>query len=817
MLISKNWLLKYIPTLANTDDVVVSEKLTAALAEVEEIKLINPELSNLVCGEIVSIEAHPKSLKLKVCQVNIGNKNLQIVCGATNIEVEQKVVVCLAGGSVKDDAGKKKKITEAQLVGVSSQGMICSEKELGISDSHAGILVLTNNYQVGTDLTLIFKDIVFVIENKSLTHRGDCFSHMGIARELAAILNLEFLNPKFQFDLSQTEIVPLEVTIETKNCERLSVVSMKNIMVKQSPLWLKIALNNIGIRSINNIVDLSNYIMHDIGQPLHIYDYKQIYHNKLIVRDARSGEKITGLNHNSYILDNEDIVITDPKNIVSLAGIIGGVSSEITNSTTEIVIEAAIFAPAKILKTARKIGLRTDASIRFSKGIDPNLTLEAIKIALNLITDVAGGDVGSEVLDIYPEPKPPVIIDFDLQDCTNKLGINIPTEDVLIYLERLGLKVINRKEIDMSPNIINVSRKVQLEIPSWRKDLNENVDIIEEVIRLHGFDKLIPTLPNRDAAALSLPGHILLQREARKYILRLGYTELVSYSFFSKIFKDLFELKDKQLISITNAISPELNYLRPTLIISLLEAIKKNEQFSRDLNLFEIGRVIDASNYTSEKLPDQPWKIGLIKLTSITSTDLDKSRMDYLKFKGEVETFIENLGIKRYSWRNYESKDNQYLANVLHPYKSSTLVGGDNIIGQVGEISPKVINNFLANKSRVYIAEIDLQQILISKIKPEFKTISTFPQIQRDISFWISDIEKLGNLDQFIKSITIPDIDLDINLQDEYINPDKKKSVTFRINLQPTTKTATDEEANKIIESIIAQISKQFRIKLRVE
>jgi phenylalanyl-tRNA synthetase beta chain len=825
MLISKNWLEKYIPEIGNIEDSEIAEKFTAKLAEVESIEYVGKDLDKLVVGVVESVEKHPKADKLKVCQVDVGFDKVQIVCGASNVSAKQHVVVCLPGGSVLDaKTGEKVGIEKAELRGVESNGMICSEKELGISEEHEGIMVLGNNYQQGQEIDDLIKDTIFEIENKSLTHRGDCFSHLGIARELAAILDIDFEPPQPATDPIQTESLPIEISVETDKCSRFAAITIKGVEVQESPFWLKSVLKSIGMRPVNNIVDISNYMMHDLGQPIHIYDYKKIKDNKLIAREARKGEKIKAINENTYTANEGDIVIADNNSLQGIAGIIGSLHSEVEDETEDIVIECALFDTTSILKTARQLGVNTDASVRFSKGVDPEMTLEVLKTTANLVTDLAGGEIGSEILDINREDGETEerTISLDLQEVKKLTGETIETEEMLVYMERLHLQIKNRNNISTSENVVTVPKVVEVIVPPRRRDLDDSVDLIEEITRIHGYEKITPVAPEGDLKAEPANQISRIRRNLNSLLVALDYEENVGYSFISEETKQALNLPKRKLLKIENAISPELKYVRNSIAISLLEAYAKNNNKQSQLKLFEFGRIVDNYNYTEEGIPEQPWHLGLLSAVENEEQE-SKYGITVKHTKSEVMALIEGLGIDtgELRWQAYEKKDNVFLEEMVHPYRCSTLVDNDgSVIAIVAEVSPLIIRAMLDNDVRVVVGELEvnkLQELQKNKAK-SFSPVANLPAITRDLSFWIDEENVVGKMVNKLQS-EIEQSKIEVRpliwVSDEYSNEENRLSITISIKLQPTKTTLTREETTAVIDKAAKRLEQNYKVEYR--
>ncbi|MCA9383815.1 phenylalanine--tRNA ligase subunit beta, partial [Candidatus Dojkabacteria bacterium] len=445
MYISFKWLEKYLPNLNQFTNEDIAQGLTNALAEVEEFFEVRGELVNIYAGEVTKVEQHPKSDKLSVCEVNLGNKTNTIICGAPNVKEGIKVAVCLPGGKVFNpkEPGEVLEIAEREVAGVLSKGMICSPKELGISDEHTGIMVLEDDINIGTDIRELLIDIIFEIENKSISHRSDCFSHIGIAKELAAILETDFVQPHLDEGPlgSNPELeLNLDIKVSEEFCRRFTAIIIKDLVVKPSPLWIQARLSAVGVRPINNIVDVTNFIMLDKGQPLHAYDYDKLEDHTLIVRKAKEKEKVKTLDDQEHTLTNEMVVVADKNGVEDIAGIMGGHGSQITNDTTTIVLEAANWNMFNIRKTSRTLHIRTEASTRFEKGLDPNFTEIGLVSATKLLIDLTDAEIASDVIDVYPTPREEKQVKLDTNLVQRFLGIDLTKQETIALLERLHIE-----------------------------------------------------------------------------------------------------------------------------------------------------------------------------------------------------------------------------------------------------------------------------------------------------------------------------------------------------------------------------------------
>ncbi len=832
MLISKNWLKKYIPEIEKFDSLQIAKELTTKVAEVEQIIELREDISKIVVATITAVEKHPNADKLSVCQVNAGPMgNMQVVCGAPNVAVGMKAALSLVGGRVYSSStksiGNTMEVVETDIRGVKSTGMLCSERELGLNDNHETILDLTETkFTPGEEFDDVIRDTVFEIENKSLTHRGDCFSHQGIARELSAILNIGFTPFNVQFNSSQTASLPIEIRVETQKCGYFAVVTIKGAKVSESPFWLKLELGNIGVDSINNVVDLANYVMYDIGQPLHTYDYEKIADNKITVREARDGERYVGIDEKEYTLNKGEVVITDNKSIQGLAGILGAKGSEITDETEDIVIEAARFDNYAVLAAARKNGIRSEAAIRFSKNVDPQITRKALENIVNLITDITGGELSSEIVEIEAVAVEKDPIKIDLKDVSRVVGVEIKPQKSIATLEKLGFTVNEKSDINTNDISVNAPVEVNVIAPSWRFDTRIAEDLIEEIARIYGYDLIEPQLPARKTAAVKIPDISELKRAISNILLRLGMDEQINYSFISESMRANLGIDENNMLKIINAISPELNWVRSSILPGLMKGAKLNTEVNsmRNFSIFEIGRVVDKNSEIEKDIPSQPWTLGML-----STTDEDR----YLEFKSQIETVFEGLEVN-YSWQEIgagnNAINNPFGKDVLHKGRSAGLFVKSNDenstaenIGFLGELGRAKTYEMFGLDKRIVMMEVNLEKLLPHWLKREssYKNVSTLPESYRDISYWIGDDFKIGDFLTYLEEqnsigkISSSDkVDLEFKLIDEY-TAEKQRSMTIRIVMKPRHSTLIDQKINSINEEIEQLVKAKYKLQIR--
>ncbi|MFC1780437.1 phenylalanine--tRNA ligase subunit beta [Patescibacteria group bacterium] len=794
MLLSKKWLQQYLPEGITLSEDELRERVTFSLAEVEEIHTIGSDLKKIVVGEIKKIKPHPKSSKLHIAIVDIGSRNKRsIVCGASNTFEGAKVPVAVPGGSVLNPEQKLGEqdvyeIKEVEIKNVKSSGMLCSQKELGISDDHEGIWILPDEVKVGEDFLELITDTVFEIENKSLTNRPDCFSHLGIARELSAILKIPFDYKESEETLIPTKTLPLVVKVDNKElCKRYTAIAIQGIKISPSPLWLQLKLLVTGVRPVNNIVDATNYVMLDLGQPLHAFDYNKLSTPRIIVRTAKKGEKIVTLDGEERELESTHLLITDPKKPVAIGGIMGGENTEVDENTKDIIIEAANFEMFNIRRSTRQLGIRSEASMRFEKGLDPHITLSALKRVVELIHEIAGGEIASEVIDIFHDQEESKIIEFETTEVQRLLGIEPSKEQIVNALESLELEV-------KSPE--SSATKVQVKIPTFRRDLHIKEDLLEEVARIYGYDKFTPTLPLKDLKAAKANQKRSFRRKVKQTLSALGFDEIYTYSFTGEEQYKNSLLNIKDCIKLKNSISPELGFMRNSLVPNLLEKVQPNLANFDEVAFYEVSRIYDKAK-DSDSLHKQPNNVAGVLCNSMKDKEL------FFDLKGKVTALLDTI--------NVGSVDLKKSTNIeyLHPSQQATIHIGNTEVGHIGLLHPQAAKNWDIEKNcALFVLDFDelFQNIETAK---KYKRVSKYPQVKRDLSFWIGKGTIVGDVLNSLKEVDTKYV-TDIIITDVYEKDSKneKKSITINITLQSKHETLTEKEINTEIKDITKVITK---------
>lgn len=734
-----SWIRAYVPDLECTDQEYM-DAMTLSGTKCEGFERLDADLDKIVVGQIEKIEKHPDADKLVICQVNIGTETTQIVTGATNVKEGLKVPVVLDGGRVAGGHDGKKtpggiKIKKGKLRGVESNGMMCSIEELGSTTEfypeapENGIYIFDDSVEVGADAVEVLGLHDTVFEYEITSNRVDCYSVLGIAREAAATFRKPFVAPKVKA-VGTTGDVNDYIKVEVKDadlCPRYCAKVVKNVKIAPSPEWMQRRLSACGIRPINNLVDITNYVMEEFGQPMHAYDLSTIKGNKIVVRRAEDGEKFTTLDGQERTLDSDMLMICDEEKAIGLAGIMGGENSMITDDVQDMLFEAACFDGTNIRLSSKRVGLRTDASGKFEKGLDPNNAEAAINRACQLIEELGAGEVVEGMVDFYPEKKEEHQIKFDPDYVNNLIGFDLTEEEMISYFPALEL------EYDKETKMITV--------PTFRQDLIGMCDIAEEITRFYGYDKIPTTLPSGEATSGKLSEKLRIDELARSVALYCGFSQGMTYSFESpKVFDKLLLPEDSDLrktVTISNPLGEDFSVMRTTSLNGMLTSLATNyNRRNKDVRLFEMGNI-----YIPKELP---------------VTDLPDERMqftlgfygdgDFFTMKGVVEEFLGQVGIDKDI--SYDAKAGK---TFLHPGRQANVVYNDTVIGYLGEVHPTVCENYNM-KTRAYVAVIDMPYIYeMANFDKKYEGIAKFPAVSRDISMVVPKEILVGDIEAVIK------------------------------------------------------------------
>ena len=794
---SLNWIKAYVPGLECTDQEYM-DAMTLSGTKVEGYEKLDADLDKIVVGQIMSVERHPDADKLVICQVNVGTETIQIVTGAPNVVEGMKVPVVLDGGRVAGghDGSRTEggiKIKKGKLRGVESCGMMCSIEELGSSKDfypdapENGLYVMPEDAVVGSDAVeaLGLRDTVF--EYEVTNNRVDCFSILGIAREAAATFRKDFVPPVIKKS-GNSDDVNNYVTVDVQAadlCPRYTARLVKNIKIAPSPEWMQRRLAASGIRPINNIVDITNYVMEEYGQPMHAYDFDTIAGSKIIVRRAGEGEEFVTLDGQTRKLDPSVLMICDAEKSIGIAGIMGGENSKITDDVKTMLFEAACFDGTNIRLSAKKIGMRTEASGKFEKGLDPNLAAEAIDRACQLIEELGAGEVVGGIVDVYPQKKAEKRIKFEPDKINKLLGINISAEEMLGYLEKIELVY------DKASN--------ELVIPSFRQDLECGADIAEEVARFYGYDNIPTSLPTGEATTGKLSFKLRVEAVARDIAEFCGFSQGMTYSFESpKVFDKLLIPQASPLrntIVISNPLGEDFSIMRTTPLNGMLTSLATNyNRRNKDVKLYELGNIYIPKALPLTELPDERMQFTLGFYGD----------GDFFSMKGVVEEFLEKVGMN-----NKPEYDPKAGKPYLHPGRQANIIYDGEVIGYLGEVHPDVLDNYSIG-DKAYIAVIDMPHIVEkASFDRKYEGIAKFPAVTRDISMVMEKSVLVGTIEDIIEkrggklveSYKLFDIYEGAQIQSGY------KSVAYSISFRAKDRTLEDKDINPIMEKILKDLN----------
>lgn len=803
-----NTSLKWIKALVPGLDCGVQEyvdAMTLSGSKVEGYEQLDADLDKIVVGQVTKIEKHPDADKLVICQVNVGSETLQIVTGAPNVFEGAKVPVVLDGGRVAGGHDGTKtpggiKIKKGKLRGVESSGMMCSIEELGSNREmfpdapENGLYIFDEDAPVGENAVAYLGLDDSVVEYEITSNRVDCFSVLGIAREAAATFHKEFVPPVVT-ETGNNEDVNDYIKVSVKDqdlCSRYTARVVKNIKFAPSPKWMQERLRAHGIRPINNLVDITNYVMEEYGQPMHAYDLDTIEGKEIIVRRAAAGEKFVTLDGQERQLDENVLMICDAKKAVGIAGIMGGENSMITDHVTTMLFEAACFDGTNIRKSGKRIGLRTDASAKFEKGLDPNLAMEAMNRACQLVEELGAGEVVGGAVDIYPVKREGVKLPFEPDKYNKLLGTDIPAEDMIEYFTKIDL------EYDEAAN--------EILVPSWRQDLLCDADMAEEVARFYGYDKIGTSLPSGESTAGGKSFKLRMEEKAREIAEFCGFSQAMTYSFESpKVFDKLLIPEDskwRKTVVISNPLGEDYSIMRTLPLNGMLTSLSTNfGRRNKDVRLYEMGNIYLPKQLPLTELPEER-----MQLTFGMYGD-----GDFFTMKGVIEELLYQTGLRKKA-----QYDPHAELPFLHPGRKAAIVYGGAVIGYLGEVHPTVAANY-AIKERVYIAVIDMPE-MVSRASFDYKYegITNFPVSSRDLSMvvpkniLVGDIEKVfeENGGKYLENYELFDVYEGEQIEKGF------KSVAYSLKFRGKDKNLEESDITGAMDKILSGL-KNIGIQLR--
>lgn len=785
MRVSYRWLFDYVDIPMNPYE--LASELERIGIETEEIDYTGEGLDSLIVGEIRSHAPHPHAPGLRVAEVDVGTETLKVVCGAPNLKNKVKGALALPGTLLADGT----RVTASEIRGVLSQGMLVSERELGISDDHSGIIVLPESLEVGAKVAPYYELDDYIFELEITPNRPDLLSVIGIAREISAITGGRMRVPRSKIrtsDEKTEDLVSLHVK-DAEGCPRYMARVVKGVNVRKSPRWLTIRLKKCGLNEVNNVVDVTNYVLFELGHPLHAFDLDCLDERTIVVRRASTGEGILTLDGDEKTLKSDVLVIADSYKPVALAGIVGGSTSGVTHSTSNVLLESAFFNPALIRRASRILGIETEASIRFEKRADISILPEALDRAAQLISRLAGGKVLHGSLDFYSQPQPAPRIPLRRERVNMLLGLNLTKREIKRSLRRIH---------------IQTDSSLVATVPSFRRDLKEEVDLIEEVARIHGYERIPSVRQWKGSFAGARHAREDFTDQLRRKLSGLGFTEVYSLSF-----ADLKESEAKgfsagsELVALRNPLSERWNSLRNTLLLSLMKVAETNLNRGRQcMKFFEIGRVFENRS----GFPEEEERVALLSAGENTFWDGMEYHADFYDLKGDVESLLNAMDVADIGFASAECP-------FLHPGRTAHILLGEEKLGILGELTPM---QKLSRK--MYVAELSLEMLFEHTLKERrYQPISRFPVVQRDLALLANDDLPAGDIErviirqggQYLESVTLFDLYMGDGV------PEGKRGLTYRMRFRAKDRTLEDADVDRVMEQILSSLREDLSVTLR--
>jgi phenylalanyl-tRNA synthetase beta chain len=801
MLVSFEWLKELVST--DSTPAQVADMLTMGGVEVEAVEDTRPDFEKVVVGHLRKVSSHPNADKLVLCEVDVGDPSpLGIVCGATNMNEGDKVPVALVGATLAGDL----KVKKSKIRGETSMGMMCSERELGLGDDHEGIMILPPETDVGApfDEAMGLNDVV--LELGITPNRPDCLSMIGVAREVAAMAGMTARQPEFDVPEEGSDIASqTSVTIDDSGgCPRYAARIVEGVTIGPSPLWMQQKLMKAGLRPLNNVVDVTNFVLIELGHPLHAFDYDKLEENRIVVRRAQNGELIETLDGVKRELLEQMLVIADAKDAVAIAGVMGGAASEVTEQTTTILIESAYFDPVSIRRTAKSLGLSTEASYRFERGADPEMALTALDRAASLMAELAGGKIAKGRVDEYPRKIECPTIRLRYERTNKILGIEVPQNEIASILSSLGFGIVSEG-----------NEAIDVRVPSFRPDVTAEIDLIEEVARVYGYGEIASTYPQDNTVVSRGQQPPSVEETCGKVLTASGFSEIITYSFGapSKM-ADFAEREDDvraQPIKMKNPLTEDASVLRTTVIPGVLASIGTNVNAgNKNLKIFETGTIYLPA--PGDVLPDE--KMYVCAAITGLSRGVDwkgkPANVDFFDLKGVAENMIESMGLE-------EMKTVKAVHEGFHPGICADIMVGSEVVGKIGELHPAILDRYAIDQA-VFLFEVDLDAAMIGpKAGGNYENFSRYPHAERDLAVVVDeDVEAAAISTAILESGG--DILRDVILFDVYKGKqvgDGKKSLAFGLRFQSNERTLTDEEITARSDKIVVTLKERFDAKLR--
>lgn len=805
MIVTYNWLREFVAFDMGPEE--LAHKLTMAGLEVDAMEKIGEGLDSVIVARLLDVQPHPEADRLTLCQVDTGQGTVQVVCGAKNHRTGDLVALAQVGSVLPGNF----KIKKSKIRGRESQGMLCSQKELGLAEESEGIMILPAGLEPGQPVfaALGLKDVRFEL---GLTpNRADCLSLVGVAREVAAMTGNPLRLPRPDVPETGAPIADRTSVVieEPALCPRYAARLISGVTIGPSPDWLVQRLEAVGQRSINNVVDVTNYVLQELGHPLHAFDFRLLRGGRIVVRRAGAGERFTTLDSQQRTLEDSDLTICDGEGAVALAGIMGGENSEIQPDTVDILLESAYFNPQAIRRTSKRLGIHTESSHRFERGADINMVPVALDRAAALIVEVAGGSVAKGAIDNYPQRLSPLTIGVSVRQVNACLGLELSLADIQQLLAGIDLH-------GEAANVGTEAERLEISVPSFRPDLEREIDLIEEVARLKGYDHIPVTMPQGRMMSQSLPLHLEQIGRVRDHLVAAGFAEVINYSFVAPSAADRIGLPPEDprrtTVAIVNPLTEEQSVMRSTLVPSLLETVARNLAYrSRDLRLFELRPVFAPR--PGEDLPEERQRLvaALCGRREPEGWTQGGDPVDFFDLKGALEALLESFRVGKVDW------DPEVKEPFLHPGKSCGIRVGERLLGTLGEVHPEVLERFEIDLP-LYLLDLDVEGLLeVAGDFPGIRPLSRYPDVFRDSALLVDESVAAGQLLAVIEKAR-PAFVEDVVLFDLYRGkgvPENQKSVAIRVRYRSTDRTLTDEEIQGAHGRIVRALEKEVGARVR--
>jgi phenylalanyl-tRNA synthetase beta chain len=788
MLVPMHWLKQYVSTTWSASE--LAKRLTATGLEVASVQKMGAGVGGIITARILTVRPHPQAERLVICDLDTGSGNCTVVTGATNVAVGQIVPLALPGANLY---GSTKPVSTAAVRGVDSNGVLCAEDELGISDDHSGIMILPPETSLGIDVAELLHLGDEVLEIDLYPNRPDCQSVVGIAAEVAALAQVKVTRPPTtptEAGLAAVEQAEVEV-LAPDLCPRYCARIIRGVRIGTSPIWMQQRLRAAGMRPINNVVDITNYVMLELGQPLHAFDLNLIKGRRIVVRRALANERIHTLDGQDRQLDSETLVIADDERAVAIAGIMGGENSEVTADTQDILLESAIFSQVSVRKTARRLGLHSEASHRFEKGLDPYLALEAVNRAALLLAELCAGTVSPGVIDVKQPLPEPLQIQLRTERVNKLLGTELTKEQIADYLGRLEFEVSVAKD----GFIVGV--------PTYRKDVIGEADLIEEVARMHTYDKIPATMPAGAATPGGQSKELEIIDRMRSTCVAAGLSECITYSFTSPRHADLLRLPAddfrRNAIRLVNPLSEELSVMRTTLMGNMLDALSRNVAHQNNtVHLFELGATFIPNEWPPQNQPAEKKTLCIALIGTAPGSGWgEKERLvDFYDLKSILERIAMALRLELHVRRGQHPS--------MHPGRTGEICLGEKAVGHLGQVHPLVQAAYNL-PTPAYLLELDLEQLLLSGGQPiHFKSLGRFPALQRDLALLVPISVTAAQVEQVLREQT-GDMLEQLRLFDVYQGPQVPsgyRSLAYSLTFRVAERTLTDVEVNTALNNV---------------